>query len=111
MLPAVAEYLWSLPQHREAWRALAREEGGRGLYLRFVDVICNDVQYLLDDTLKILPEVRGRAHGCRAHTQIPGGLCAVGAGQPRRRVGALAGCTCSGWHTRRNRFKAHRVEP
>lgn len=48
-----------MPPHREAWRALAREDGCRGLYLRFVDVICNDVQYLLDDTLKVLPQVRG----------------------------------------------------
>lgn len=54
-------YLWSLPAHREAWRALAAEDGCRGLYLRFVDVICNDVLHLLDGTLKILPAVSTKA--------------------------------------------------
>ena len=36
---------------------LAGEQGGRGLYLQFCDIICNDSQYLLDDVIKTLPEV------------------------------------------------------
>lgn len=52
-----AVYLWTVPAHREVWKALAAEEGGRGLYLAFADVICNDSQYLLDDVIRSLPEV------------------------------------------------------
>jgi len=51
-------YLWTIPQHREVWKRLAAEKGGRGLYLSFCDIICNDSQYLLDDVIKMLPEVR-----------------------------------------------------
>ncbi len=50
-------YLWTIPQHREVWKRLAAEGGGRGLYLSFCDVVCNDSQYLLDDVIKTLPEV------------------------------------------------------
>ena len=53
-----AGYLWSLPAHRQAWRGVAAEDGGRGLYLKFVHVVCSDVQYLLDEILRVLPEVR-----------------------------------------------------
>lgn len=52
-----AVYLWDIPAHREVWRALAAEAGGKGLYLAFADVICNDSQYLLDDVIRSLPEV------------------------------------------------------
>lgn len=52
-----AGYLWGIPQHREVWKQLAAEKGGRGLYLSFCDVMCNDSQYLLDDVIKTLPEV------------------------------------------------------
>lgn len=52
-----AVYLWMVPAHREAWKALAAEKKGRGLYLAFADVICNDSQYLLDDVIRSLPEV------------------------------------------------------
>lgn len=54
----IAGYLWTIPQHREVWKRLAAEKGGRGLYLSFCDIICNDSQYLLDDVIKMLPEVR-----------------------------------------------------
>ena len=50
-------YLWTIPQHREVWKRLAAENGGRGLYLSFCDVVANDSQYLLDDVIKTLPEV------------------------------------------------------
>ena len=53
-----AGYLWGLPAHRQAWRGVAAEDGGRGLYLKFVHVVCSDVQYLLDEILRVLPEVR-----------------------------------------------------
>ena len=51
---------------------MAAEDGGRGLYLRFVDVVCTDVQYLLDETLRVLPEVRRPARPCLIafYTQI-----------------------------------------
>ncbi len=52
-----AGYLWGLPAHRQAWRGVAAEDGGRGLYLKFVHVVCSDVQYLLDEILRVLPEV------------------------------------------------------
>ncbi len=61
---AVAGYLWGIPAHRQAWRGVATEDGGRGLYLRFVDVVCTDVQYLLDETLRVLPEVNPRWGPC-----------------------------------------------
>lgn len=51
-------YLWGIPQHRQVWKQLAAENGGRGLYLSFCDIICNDSQYLLDDVIKTLPEMR-----------------------------------------------------
>ncbi len=53
----MAVYLWTIPAHREVWKALAAEQGGKGLYLAFADVICNDSQYLLDDVIRSLPEV------------------------------------------------------
>ncbi len=46
------------------WKRLAAENGGRGLYLSFCDIICNDSQYLLDDVIKTLPEVRPPHPGC-----------------------------------------------
>jgi Ubiquitin elongating factor core len=54
-----AVYLWTIPAHREVWKALAAEQDGKGLYLAFADVICNDSQYLLDDVIRSLPEVCG----------------------------------------------------
>jgi Ubiquitin elongating factor core len=46
------------------WKALAAEQGGKGLYLAFADVICNDSQYLLDDVIRSLPEVLSRICSC-----------------------------------------------
>jgi len=55
-------YLWGLPAHRQAWRGVAAEDGGRGLYLKFVHVVCSDVQYLLDEILRVLPEASPLTH-------------------------------------------------
>ena len=41
---------------------MAAEDGGRGLYLKFVHVVCSDVQYLLDEILRVLPEVGAPPH-------------------------------------------------
>ena len=54
---AQAGYLWSIPQHKEAWRALAQEQGGRGLYMRFCHHLETDSIHLLDEAMKLLPEV------------------------------------------------------
>lgn len=60
----MAVYLWTIPAHREVWKALAAEQGGKGLYLAFADVICNDSQYLLDDVIRSLPEVPSCCCSC-----------------------------------------------
>lgn len=60
----MAVYLWTIPAHREVWKALAAEQSGKGLYLAFADVICNDSQYLLDDVIRSLPEVLSGFSSC-----------------------------------------------
>ena len=52
-----AGYLWSIPAHQEAWKALAKEQGGRGLYMRFCHHLETDSIHLLDEAMKLLPEV------------------------------------------------------
>ena len=67
-------YLWTIPAHREVWKALAAEQGGKGLYLAFADVICNDSQYLLDDVIRSLPEVLSGFSSCcvrAARSRLP----------------------------------------
>ena len=51
------EYLWQVPGHAAAWRALAAAQAG-GFYLRFVNMLINDAIYQLDESLKLLPAVR-----------------------------------------------------
>eukprot|EP00879_Flechtneria_rotunda_P016797 GHRR01017581.1.p1 GENE.GHRR01017581.1~~GHRR01017581.1.p1 ORF type:complete len:531 (+),score=180.79 GHRR01017581.1:2040-3632(+) len=51
-------HCWSLPAHREAWKAYAALEGGRGPYLRFANMLINDSTYLLDEALKKVQEMR-----------------------------------------------------
>jgi len=52
----VMAYLWRLPQHREAWRAVASDDPR--LYLRFVNMMINDSQHLLQEALDALPQVQ-----------------------------------------------------
>ena len=51
------EYLWTVPDHRAAWRSLAASTGGE-FYLRFVNMLINDAIYQLAEAMKLLPEVR-----------------------------------------------------
>jgi hypothetical protein len=37
---------------RDAWKAHAALQGGRGAYLRFANMLINDSIYLLDESLK-----------------------------------------------------------
>lgn len=52
----VMAYLWRLPQHREAWRAVAQQDPK--LYIRFVNMMINDSQHLLQEALEALPQVQ-----------------------------------------------------
>ena len=51
------EYLWSIESHKQTWKQLAHAEEG-GLYLKFVNMVVNDLIHLLDEALKKLPELR-----------------------------------------------------
>lgn len=37
---------------RDAWKVHAAQQGGRGAYLRFANMLINDSIYLLDESLK-----------------------------------------------------------
>lgn len=37
---------------RDVWKAYASQQGGRGPYLRFANMLINDSIYLLDESLK-----------------------------------------------------------
>ena len=52
------EYVWNIKEHNEAWKAVAEQDGGRGLYLLFCNMLVNDSIFLLDDSLKKLEEIR-----------------------------------------------------
>lgn len=52
----VMVYLWDHPGHRAAWRRVAEEDPK--LYIRFINMMINDSQYLLQEALDTLPEVR-----------------------------------------------------
>ncbi|KAK9806446.1 hypothetical protein WJX73_007867 [Symbiochloris irregularis] len=54
----ILSYLWNIPAHQEAWKALAREQGGRGLYMRFCHHLETDSIHLLDEAMKLLPEIK-----------------------------------------------------
>lgn len=91
-----AGYLWNIPQHQEAWRALAQEQGGRGLYMRFCHHLETDSIHLLDEAMKLLPEARLTCCTCCHWCS----LCLISPGLPYShtsgRVGAAAGMTaCS----------------
>ncbi|KDD71566.1 ubiquitin elongating factor, partial [Helicosporidium sp. ATCC 50920] len=52
----VLEYLWDLPQHRAAWRAVADQHAY--LYVRFINMMINDAQFLLQEAMETLPRVQ-----------------------------------------------------
>uniref|UniRef100_A0A061QXI9 RING-type E3 ubiquitin transferase n=1 Tax=Tetraselmis sp. GSL018 TaxID=582737 RepID=A0A061QXI9_9CHLO len=54
----ILEYTWNVPKHREAWKREAEKDEGRGLYLQFANMLINDSIYLLDESLKQLPQMR-----------------------------------------------------
>ena len=50
-------YLWNVPAHRAAWRAVAAQEGGADqLYHRWCHHLDTDCIYQLNSVLGILPE-------------------------------------------------------
>ena len=52
----VMVYLWDHPGHREAWKHVVEDDPK--LYVRFVNMMINDSQHLLQEALEALPEVR-----------------------------------------------------
>lgn len=52
----VLAHLWNLPQHRAAWQAVARDHPK--LYVRFINMMINDSQHLLQEALETLPRVQ-----------------------------------------------------
>ena len=52
----ILAYLWELPQHRETWQQVATNEPR--LYVRFINMMINDSQHLLQEALETLPVVR-----------------------------------------------------
>ncbi|KAI5062089.1 hypothetical protein GOP47_0022628 [Adiantum capillus-veneris] len=51
------EYLWTVPSHRNAWKMVAAQEE-KGFYLRFLNLLINDSIFLLDESLKLIPELK-----------------------------------------------------
>ncbi|KAF6135192.1 hypothetical protein GIB67_035263 [Kingdonia uniflora] len=51
------EYLWSVPNHRDAWKRIAKEEEKR-LYLNVLNFLINDSTYLLDESLSKILEIK-----------------------------------------------------
>ena len=52
----ICEYLWRVEPHRRAWAALARDDPS--FYMRFINMLINDAIWLLDESMKKLPELR-----------------------------------------------------
>ena len=52
----ICEYLWRVEPHRRAWAALARDDPT--FYMRFLNMLINDAIWLLDESMKKLPELR-----------------------------------------------------
>ena len=52
----ICEYLWKVEPHRRAWGTLAKSDSP--FYMRFLNMLINDAIWLLDESLKKLPEVR-----------------------------------------------------
>eukprot|EP01006_Ploeotia_vitrea_P034172 TRINITY_DN65718_c11_g5_i1.p1 TRINITY_DN65718_c11_g5~~TRINITY_DN65718_c11_g5_i1.p1 ORF type:complete len:987 (-),score=537.28 TRINITY_DN65718_c11_g5_i1:27-2936(-) len=55
VLNRVFKYLWSVPVYRDAFVAAMRDHDR---FLRFTNCLCNDMIYLLDESLKSLTEIR-----------------------------------------------------
>ena len=55
----MCEYLWRVENHRNAWSALAKNDGA--FYVRFLNMLINDAIWLLDESMKKLPELREHA--------------------------------------------------
>lgn len=53
----ILEYLWGVYAHRQEWCRVALQEEG-SFYLKFLNMLINDAIYLLDESVKKLPEVR-----------------------------------------------------
>ncbi|KAL3691495.1 hypothetical protein R1sor_005146 [Riccia sorocarpa] len=51
------EYLWQVPSHHNSWKQIAVTEE-RGAYLRFLNLLINDSIFLLDESLKKIPELK-----------------------------------------------------
>ncbi|KAJ7561846.1 hypothetical protein O6H91_03G043800 [Diphasiastrum complanatum] len=51
------EYLWLVPCHHNAWNRIAGTEE-RGFYLKFLNLLINDSIFLLDESLKKIPELK-----------------------------------------------------
>lgn len=63
----ILEDLWSMPAHRESWKALAAGRGppdaqgaaeGQHVHLQFCNMILNDSTYLLGEALEKLPQIK-----------------------------------------------------
>lgn len=52
----ILAHLWHRPGHRAAWRAVAG--GEPRLYIRFINMLINDSQHLLQEALETLPAVQ-----------------------------------------------------
>ncbi|CAM6096554.1 unnamed protein product [Calypogeia fissa] len=51
------EYLWDVPSHHNCWKQIAVTEE-RGAYLKFLNLLINDSIFLLDESLKKIPELK-----------------------------------------------------
>ena len=51
------EYLWTIPAHRAKWVQFSELEE-KGKYLKFMNLVANDLIYLLDEGLNKLPEIK-----------------------------------------------------
>ncbi|CAK9231327.1 unnamed protein product [Sphagnum troendelagicum] len=51
------EYLWLVPSHHDAWKKIAIMEE-KGSYLKFLNLLINDSIFLLDESLKKIPELK-----------------------------------------------------
>uniref|UniRef100_A0A1D2ADH7 RING-type E3 ubiquitin transferase n=2 Tax=Auxenochlorella protothecoides TaxID=3075 RepID=A0A1D2ADH7_AUXPR len=52
----IMAYLWQLPQHQASWRGVAKEHPY--IYVRFINMMINDSQFLLQEALETLPKVQ-----------------------------------------------------
>ena len=52
----ICEYLWTEEEHRKTWARLAKKDAA--FYMRFLNMLINDAIWLLDESMKKLPELR-----------------------------------------------------